>query len=44
MGVKGAPNSMKSVFKGILQKNGKSYKLQSCMAGMIGISAANHMT
>jgi hypothetical protein len=34
---------MKGVFEGILQKNGKSYKLLSSMAGMIETTAASNM-
>ena len=34
---------MKGVFEGLLQKNGESYKLLSCMAGMTETSAASLM-
>jgi hypothetical protein len=33
--IKGVPNGMKGVFEGLLQKNGKSYKLLFSMAVMI---------
>ena len=41
--IKGVPNGMKGVFEGLLQKNGESYKLLSCMAGMTETSAASLM-
>jgi hypothetical protein len=41
--LKGVPNGMKGVFEGILQKNGKSYKLLSSLVGMTETSAASHM-
>ena len=41
--LKGVPNGMIGVFEGLLQKNGESYKLLSCMAGMTETSAASLM-